>query len=223
MKNKQTRRRFIINFSKILTSVFGIIVFGKYTSFSQFTKQNNRNKQNIVESKKEKNPKILVTYEGQFGSTGEVANVIAAELSKNNTVVIQKIENASNLNSFDKIIIGSAIQYDKWMPKATNFILTNQETLSKKQVAYFFTCLVLSKKTEKSAEKANDYANKLLKITLQIKPICIGKFAGVLNYSKMSFVQRTLAKGLFAIIGVKEGDYRDWKFIKSWTKSLFSN
>jgi hypothetical protein len=36
----------------------------------------------------------------------------------------------------------------------------------------------------------------------------------------MSFAKRILAKGIFLILGIKEGDYRDWDAIENWTKNL---
>ncbi len=212
----QTRRIFITNVSKIAVATIGILSIGKYVSFSQ---PNPSKKNNIQVTKS--NTNILVIYDSKFGSTKEVAEKIAVELSKNYSVEIKEINAKIYLNSYDKIIIGSAIQYDKWLPNAADFIRSNQELLATKKVAYFFTCLVLSKNTNKAKEKANIYAKKLLKIAPLITPLAIGKFAGVLDYSKMSFAQRILAKSIFAIIGVKEGDYRDWNAIKSWANSLF--
>ena len=117
-------------------------------------------------------------------------------------------------------IIGSAIQYDRWMPEATEFVTANQSILSKIPVAYFFTCLVLSKQTEKADHKAMAYSGKLFSLVPQIKPLSVGRFAGVLDYSKMSFFFRIIAKGIFAIIEVPEGDYRDWDAIGSWAKGI---
>jgi menaquinone-dependent protoporphyrinogen IX oxidase len=48
----------------------------------------------------------------------------------------------------------------------------------------------------------------------------IGKFAGFLNYSKMSFVQRTFARNIFLILGIEEDDYSDWVAMEYWAKSL---
>ena len=79
---------------------------------------------------------------------------------------------------------------------------------------------MLSKKTDKAILKANNYANSIKELVPLVKVNSFGKFAGVLDYSKMSLGQRILAKGIFAIIGVKEGDYRDWNSISKWSKSV---
>jgi menaquinone-dependent protoporphyrinogen IX oxidase len=74
----------------------------------------------------------------------------------------------------------------------------------------------------KNREKKQILMQKKLKVLYQnLKVQNFGKFAGVLDYSKMSFAQRILAKGIFLILGIKEGDYRDWNEIENWTKRLY--
>ena len=216
MRSEQSRRKFIVNSSKIVATIIGLVTFGKYFSIAQ-TKT-------IMEKtiiKDGNNNNILIAYESKFGSTAEIANFIGKNLSiSNQKVDIKKINEVKDLSIYKHIIIGSAIQYDKWMSEAKNFIVKNEIELSNKSVSFFLVCLVLSKKTEKTTIKANDYAKSIKDLVPKIKVNNFGKFAGVLDYSKMSFGQRILAKGIFAIIGVKEGDYRDWNSIKKWSKNI---
>jgi menaquinone-dependent protoporphyrinogen IX oxidase len=79
---------------------------------------------------------------------------------------------------------------------------------------------VLSKKTDKARSKSDVYATEIQNLAPKIRINGFGKFAGVLNYSKMSFGLRILAKTLFAFLGVKEGDYRDWMAIEKWSQEL---
>ena len=106
------------------------------------------------------------------------------------------------------------------MPEAIKFVTTHQNSLSKLPVAYFFTCLTLSKQSEKAEHKAMAYSDKLYSLVPQVKPVSVGRFAGVLDYSKMSCFIRLVAKGIFAIIGVTGGDYRCWDAIRSWAKGI---
>ena len=163
--------------------------------------------------------KILVAYASQFGTTGEVAEAIGDVFCQNGCTVETKwIKDLTELNDYDAVVIGSAIQYDRWMPEAREFVIANQAILRKLPVAYFFTCLTLSRKNEKSENQAKNYAEKLVTLAPEIKPVAIGRFAGVLDYSKMSLFFRLIGKGLFAVLGVKEGDYRDWDAIHTWAK-----
>ena len=217
MRSEQTRRKFIVNSSKIVATIVGLLTFGKYVSIAQ-TKTNTMVKKTI---KYGNNNNILVVYDSQFGSTAEIAKFIGENLSiSNQKVDVKRINEVIDLSIYNHIIIGSAIQYDKWMTEAKDFIVKNETELSTKSVSFFLVCLVLSKKTDKATLKAKNYANSIKDLVPKIKVNNFGKFAGDLNYSKMSFGQRILAKAIFAIIGVKEGDYRDWNSIKKWSKNI---
>ena len=50
----------------------------------------------------------------------------------------------------------------------------------------------------------------LLKRVPQIKPVDIGLFAGVLDYSKLSFIMGMIMKSNTEKRGIPEGDHRDW-------------
>ena len=221
MKREQSRRKFIVNGSKFIATIVGVGIFGKYFSVTPL------NANTILEKpmlKKESENKILVVYDSQFGSTAEIAKFIGENLSIDEQIVdVKKINEVKDLSSYSDVIIGSAIQYDKWMAEARKFIIKNEAELSTKSVSLFLVCLVLSKKTDKATKKANNYANAIKGLVPKIKINSFGQFAGVLDYSKMSFGQRVLAKGIFAIIGVKEGDYRDWEGIKKWSEHIEIN
>jgi menaquinone-dependent protoporphyrinogen oxidase len=166
--------------------------------------------------------KLLVAYASRFGSTAEVAKAIAEVLSqKGATVETLHVKNATDLNGYDAVIVGGAIHYDKWMAEAAAFVTTHEEALSALPVAYFFTCLTLSKQSEKAERQAMAYAAKLCALVPQVEPVDVGRFAGVLSYGRLPFFLRLLAKGVFSLLGVKEGDYRDWDAIHAWAKGAY--
>ena len=165
--------------------------------------------------------KILLAYATKYGSTREVAEVIGqVSCQAGATVDIKCIKNVKDLSDYDAVIIGSAIQYDQWMPEARKFVTTHQNNLSKIPVAFFFTCLTLSSQTEKAEHQAMAYSDKLYALHPQIKPFSVGRFAGVLDYRKMSFFSRLIARGILTIFGVKEGDYRNWDAIRLWANDV---
>ena len=194
------------------------LVLGKWLPFAKAKIPKTTPVPNLTTNPK----KILVAYESQFGSTAEVAEAIGQVLSaKGNQVSVKKIKDVTSLDDYGKVVIGSAIQYDKWMPEARDFAKMHRKSLGEKEVACFLVCLVLSKGTKKAIAKAKGYALKINELMPSVPADSIGQFAGVLDYSKMSFGQRLAAKALFAIIGVKEGDYRNWQAIRDWAGGLF--
>ena len=46
----------------------------------------------------------------------------------------------------------------------------------------------------------------------EVGPVTVGLFAGALDYSKLSFLHRTIAKKMSG----PEGDFRDWEAINAW-------
>lgn len=217
----QKRRKFIVNSLKVVVGIMGMSVFGKSLAFSNHKEMSNLISDPIPIRNNKKNNRVLVAYESKFGSTSEVAHFIGKEIAKNGlTVDVRKIIDIDDLENYKQVVIGSAIQYDNWMPEARQFVEKNKNMLFNQSVSLFFSCLVLSKKSESANQKAIGYANKLNLLLPQVKTENIGRFAGVLSYSKMSFGTRLFAKGLFSIIGVKEGDYRNWDSIRLWTNSI---
>ncbi|MCP4610447.1 MAG: hypothetical protein GY845_17200, partial [Planctomycetes bacterium] len=193
----QTRRKFIIDSAKIIGAVIGVATLGKYLLLLQTSEAANvQFPETSCGSKNKGGHKILIAYASESGTTAEVAEAIGEVLcQEGNTVETKWVKNVNDLNNYDAVIIGSAIQYNKWMPEATEFVTANQNILSKLPVAYFFTCLALAIQNEKiKKKKAMEYSDKLYALAPQVKPVDVGRFAGVLDYNKLSFLFRLIFK-----------------------------
>lgn len=165
----------------------------------------------------------LVAYTSEFGTTGEVAEVIAKALHQRGAIVqIAPMNEVDDLTKYDAVALGSPIQFGKWMSEARAFVTLHQDTLSKLPVAYFFTCMALSKQSEKSEYEAMTYSKKLESLSAQIKPLSVGRFAGVLDYSKMALPMRLASRIFYKIARVQEGDHRDWDAIRAWADGIFA-
>ena len=69
--------------------------------------------ESICDSKNSGSYKILIAYASQFGTIGEVAEAIGEVLCQAGNIVETKwIKNVKDLNDYDTVIIGNAIQYD---------------------------------------------------------------------------------------------------------------
>lgn len=162
--------------------------------------------------------KVLVTYDSKLGSTAEVANFMGSVLSEQGAwVAVKPLSQVNDLETYDRVIIGSAIRYDRWLPDATAFVKKHKTALSNLPVSFFFTCLTLAKPTPEALRKADGYADKLRSIAPEVKPLTVVGFAGVLQFSRIPFPARFALKLLSIATGVKEGDYRDWDAIRLWT------
>ena len=166
-----------------------------------------------VRSEAEK--KFLVAYASKYGSTGGVADAIGKALcSKGATVDVLLMKNAVNLSSYQGVIVGSAIYMGKWLPEAVDFVKKNVEVLRQIPVAYFLVCMTLCKPTEENRAKVLAYLDPVLKAQGEIKPVAIGAFAGALDYNNLSWLNKKILKSK----GTQEGDFRDWKAIRTWAE-----
>jgi len=220
MKN-QTRREFIIASAKITGTVIGTAILGPGHLIAQTPDKKIQFPESNCGSKNKGGRNILIAYASECGSTAEIAQTIGDTLcEEGNTVETKWIKNVKDINNYDAVIIGSPIIYEDWMPEARKFVEKNQDILKNIPIAYFITCMALSNKEEAAMQQAIEYSDKLCALVPQLKPVSVGHFAGVLDYSKVPFLKRILAKAAMAIHKVKEGDYRDWNAIRSWAKSI---
>ncbi len=219
-KGKESRRAFLVKGGKASLAAVGVWLLGNSLTSSLMKKA----QPSPTISSKPQGPKgerVLVAYESRFGSTAEVATFIGQSLIESGEEVdIMKIPQVEDLSPYRQVIVGSAIQYDKWMPEAREFVAIHEAELATKSTSFFLVCLALSKGTEKAREQVEGYSASIKALVPGVKVSHFGKFAGVLDYSKMPWGLKLLALGLFAVLGVKEGDYRDWDAIAAWAKRL---
>jgi len=200
MKN-QTRRKFIIDSVKITGTSLFTTTLGQGLLVAQASEVANiKFPESNCGGKNKGGHKILVAYASECGTTGEVAVAIGDALCEDgNTVETKCIKNVNDIKNYDAVIIGSAILYEDWMPEAREFVKNNQDILNNMPVAYFITCMALSSNDDAAMQKAIEYSDKLCDLVPQVKPVSVGRFAGVLDYSKIPFFKRLLAKAAMAI------------------------
>lgn len=209
----QTRRRFVRNSTIVLgAGAAGIGLTPAQTKTALGSRH--------CASKSPMAHKTLVAYASRHGSTADIAIAIAEQMwARGETADARWIGDIHSIKDYDAVIIGSAIRFDKWLPEATEFVQTHQTALRNLPVALFFCCLAASSDTEKATQQTQSYAQKVADQLPNVSPEQVGQFAGVLDYSKLPRTVRLLARGLFAFMGAKEGDYRDWEVIRLWANT----
>ncbi len=161
--------------------------------------------------------RVLVAYGSPLGSTAEIAAFLGALLAEQGASVdVQLINPVGELTQYDRVVVGSAIRYDRWLPEATAFVESNREALSRVPVAMFFTCLALANGSAKGERKAAGYANELRKLLPESADVQVRGFAGVLDPSRGPLWVRVLLHLLSRVSAVAPGDYRDWDAIRAW-------
>lgn len=164
--------------------------------------------------------KILVTYASRFGATKGVAEAISKTLTENGASVnVLPMKEVKDLDAYDAVVAGSAINGGQWLPEAMQFMQTHQAELRKKPFAAFLVCMTLSMKN--GEQYRSHVATWLDPVRRMVKPISEGLFAGVLDIKKIPSFGDRLKFRLSVLFGAwQEGDHRDWNAIQNWAKSL---
>ncbi len=159
--------------------------------------------------------KILVAYATRAGSTAEVAARVAEVLSETGAIVeVRPIQDVREVQGYDAVVIGSAIRMGHWLPEVVTFVKANRDTLSHIPTAYFLVSGLLREDTPEMRKTVLAYLDPVRVI---LEPTSIGLFAGKIDYSKLSWLDRIIAKKVMS-----EGDGRNWDAIQSWARELLA-
>jgi menaquinone-dependent protoporphyrinogen oxidase len=214
---RMTRREFL-KATAVTIGVAGLVCTGIAALGSQ---QNKPEFTNLSYGERTMGKKILVAYASRAGSTVGVANAVAKTLAENGASVdVRQVETISDLSMYDAVVVGSAIQGQKWLPEAMKFMHDHQSELSRKPFASFMVCITLSMAgAEQFREGLKDW---MIPVRNLVRPVSEGYFAGALDFSKLPFSFNVLAMRFVVLIGVwKAGDHRDWNAIQTWAKNLY--
>ncbi len=101
-----------------------------------------------------------------------------------------------------------------WLPEVVTFVKANRDTLSHIPTAYFLVSGLLREDTPEMRKTVLAYLDPVRVI---LEPTSIGLFAGKIDYSKLSWLDRIIAKKVMS-----EGDGRNWDAIQSWARELLA-
>ena len=210
-QNKISRRRFLALTGGAVgvtaLACCGLTVLGTRQPVVEFN-------ESVCGGEDDMSDKILVAYASGCGSTGEVAEAVGQALCEAGAAVdVRLAKNVTDVSPYRAVIVGSAIRMGRWLPEAVQFVETHREPLSRVPVAYFLGCMTLEDDTEENRRTVAAYLDPVCEI---VQPVDVGLFAGVMDYSKLSFVFRLMMKAM----GTPEGDFRDWEAICAWAADL---
>ncbi len=170
------------------------------------------------------NGKALVTYASKYGSTQEVAEVVAAVLREGGFGVdFQHVKKVRKLEQYDFIVLGAAIYYDHWHKDALNFLTRNQAALT----SHSSECprvVIFALGPTHNDEKEWQFSRAALERELAkfpwLSPVMVEMFGG--RYPTRLNFPDTLVAGLPAspLHGMPASDVRDWTAIRTWASGL---
>jgi menaquinone-dependent protoporphyrinogen oxidase len=204
-----TRRTFLaLSAGAIFTSMMrhNASAASKQKSGPQFIESTYQNGEDIKK-------KVLIAYASRCGSTSGVADVVGQVLCGTGTSIdVRLVGNVHDLDQYQSVIVGSAIRMGRWLPEAIDFVKKHRDALQQVPTAYFVVCITMKDDTAANRSKVLAYLDPVRKETPQLQPADIGLFAGAVDFSKLSFVYKSVLKAK----GVTEGDFRNWTSVRTW-------
>jgi menaquinone-dependent protoporphyrinogen oxidase len=159
--------------------------------------------------------RTLVAYASRAGSTAEVAHAIGDVLREQGIDVdVQSVKDVQDLASYDSLVLGSAIWAGKPLPEMRRFMAAQHDQIAERPVAYFILCDTLREYTPANRQIALGYVEPLRKLK---EPVSVGLFAGRRDFSTVHPLLRWL---MMRVVGLAEGDWRDWQQIRSWAGTV---
>ena len=170
--------------------------------------------------------RILVAYDTINDSTAELAEFVGKELRKEGNVVdVRRVTEVTDIDSYQAVVAGSPVIRENWTEDALGFLNRNKQALNQLPVAMFFTCLALLGRTlaDGLSGVMTNYVSPMLVEFPNLKPVSVGIFTGVLDYTKYTAegaegIRRFMRERGCPLEG--RNDYRDWQAISAWSKEV---
>ena len=123
-----------------------------------------------------------------------------------------------DISQYQSVVIGSATRMDKLLSDALKFGKKHEHDLRRMKTAYFVVGVTIKQDTPENREKVKGFLEPLCRIR---EPVSLGLFAGKIDYSKVGFFWKVLAKlDKSGLMG--EGDFRNWDAIGKWADEIAS-
>lgn len=162
---------------------------------------------------------ILVAYASRNGATAGVAEAIGKTLAESGvSAEVKDMKDVKDITPYRAVVAGSAIQGNRWLPEAMQFLQANRLALAQKPFAAFLVCMTLAIGEGKYLEEVKEF---MVPVRALVKPVSEGFFAGVLDIKKVPAFGDRIKFRISVMMGVwKEGDHRDWNAIRQWASEL---
>ncbi|HVN66064.1 MAG TPA: flavodoxin domain-containing protein [Methanomicrobiales archaeon] len=158
--------------------------------------------------------RVLIAYTSRRGSTEEIARAIGRELeAAGNAVTVADMKGIDSAAGYRAVVIGAPVYLAKIEQAVPAFVARHREDLLKVPVAAFAVGIAPVNPAVGSVEET---LGRLRAALDPVKPVAVAMFAGRLELSRLSFLERTLVGAM----KVLTGDFRDWEAIRAWAWGL---
>lgn len=159
--------------------------------------------------------RILLAYASATGTTVGVAQAIAQTLSgRGFGVDLRPIKEDPQVDGYQAVLVGSAVQFGNWLPEAIEYVKNHQEALERVPLGLF--CVHI-RNTANDAQSRRNRLAYLDGVRTLVQPAAEGFFPGRFDRQGAAL----LLPGLLARF-VPTTDLRNWDKIRAWSQTVFA-
>jgi len=160
---------------------------------------------------------ILIAYASRYGSTREIAEMIAGKLrAAGHAVDVRSAREVAALGAYDVVVLGSAIYEGAWITEAAELARRNLDALAARPVWLFSVGAISSEQRWPLGALAKQEPKEMVSFREAIHPRDYHVFAGAVERDRLLFVGRLF----FKLLKGRYGDYRNWQEIDAWAESI---
>ncbi len=157
---------------------------------------------------------VLVVYATKYGSTGEVAEAIAARLRRHGIEsTALPARQVRDLAGYSAVVLGTALYFFHWRGEAHRFLKRNRESLASLPMAVFGLGPI--EDTPEQFTGAREHLDKGLAKHAWLRPVAVTVFGGRVEPSELRFPDNNPAMRAVGAV-----DLRDSGAVDAWADSL---
>jgi menaquinone-dependent protoporphyrinogen oxidase len=157
---------------------------------------------------------VLVAYATKYGSTKEVADVVADQLRRHGLEVdVRAASDVRDVSAYSAVVVGGALYFFRWRRQARALLSRNRKALELLPVAVFGVGPI--EDTAEQFEGARGQLERALAKQPWLTPVSIAVFGGRFDPTGLRFPDNNPAMRDMAAV-----DLRDWDAIRVWADTL---
>jgi menaquinone-dependent protoporphyrinogen oxidase len=156
--------------------------------------------------------RILVAYASKHGATAEIAEAVAAELRHSgHEVDCLSAEQVSDLDTYEEVVIGSAVYMKRWRPEARRLLKRHANELASRQF-WVFSSGPFGDNPDPSWSEPPRTIERAERLGVRDHVV----FGGRLPLEPRNFMERAMVRDC----PPDKRDLRDWEAIRSWAAEI---
>lgn len=164
-------------------------------------------------------PRILVGYDSQYGSTGDVAVAVGQALAERARVSVRHLSHVESVDDFDAMVVGAPVQQNRWKASATEWLGDHGPAISGLPWAIFLTSMSFGISPDRAGQIVAK--QQLLAAAARVVPSppkASAPFGGFLDYGRMA--PANAAFYMLMAADDTSGDFRDFAEVNRWAREI---